>query len=255
MHDDVKIYGFSGSHPCEAVYAAARHKGIDFQKAEVPPALHRIMMRVMFGGTRVPAAVINGHKVQGTSMIFLALDNVRTEKPLYPADPEEREFVVAAERWGEGDFQDIGRRLVWAHLSRSPETVRAWVHGSLPPGPARDFKVFVAPFMAQIAKFANKATDEQVQKDINHLPVLLDRVDELIEQGVIGATEPNAADFQLLSSVGMWSNMQALRPAIIERPCGLAAMRLFPRYTGAVPAGLLPEAWFSALNTGVSAPA
>ena len=190
MNDEVKFYGFSGSHPCEAVYAAARYKGIDFEAVEVLPALHRIMMRVMFGGTRVPAARINGHKVQGTSMIFLALDNVRTERPLYPADPEERERVVAAERWGEGEFQDIGRRVVWAHLARSPETVRAWVHGSLPPGPARDFKVFAAPYMAQVAKFGNEATDEQVQKDLSHMPVLLDRVDELIEQGVIGGDEP-----------------------------------------------------------------
>ncbi|MGK2878560.1 MAG: glutathione S-transferase N-terminal domain-containing protein [Solirubrobacterales bacterium] len=146
----MKFFGFSGSHSCEAVYAAARYKGIEFEKVEVPPALHRIMMRTMFG---------------------------------------------------------------------------------------------------------NAATDEQVQKDLNHLPVLLDRVDELIEQGVIGAEEPNAADFQLLSSVGMCSNMQALRPAIIDRPCGIAAMRLFPRCTGAVPSGLLPDEWFAGLRPAVSSAA
>jgi glutathione S-transferase len=251
MNHEVKFYGFSGSHPCEAVYAAARYKRIAFRTVEVPPALHRIIMRVKFGGTRVPAAVIDGHKVQGTSSIFLALDNVETERQLYPGDPEDRARVIAADRWGAGAFQDVGRRLIWSHLSRSPETVRAWVESSSPPGRERDFKVFMAPYMAQVAKFGNRATDEQVQKDLKHLPVLLDRVDELIAEGVIGGDEPNAADFQLLSSIGMWSHMQALRPAIVSRPCGIAAMELFPRYTGAVPAGLLPDEWFEELNSSV----
>lgn len=255
MNHEVKFYGFSGSHPCEAVYAATRYKGIEFEKVEVPPALHRIIMWAMFGGTRVPAAKINGRKVQGTTEIFHALDELQPDPALFPTEPKLRERVVAADHWGEGAFQDIGRRIVWAHLCRSPKTVRAWIASSSPPSRVRDLKVFIAPYVAQVAKFGNKASDENVQADLKHLPALLDRVDELIVDGVIGGDEPNAADFQLLSSVGMWMNMLALRPAIEHRPCGIAAAKLFPMYSGAVPAGLLPDAWFAEVNSALPSPA
>jgi glutathione S-transferase len=255
MQDDVKIYGFPGSHPCEAVYGAAKYKGIEFKRVFVPPAIHRIIMRVKFGGTRVPAAVIDDKKVQGTSMIFLALDHLKPDPPLYPADLAAREAVIAAEHWGEGEFQDIGRRLIWAHLSRSPETVRAWAAPG-PPSLEQRIKYFSAPHLAQVAKFGNHATDEQVQKDLKNLPALLDRVDELIAEGVIGNDEPNAADFQIFSTVAMWANMRDIRPAIMARPCGPIAARLFPQYTGAVPAGLLPESWFADLrDPALSSPA
>ncbi|MBJ7354391.1 MAG: glutathione S-transferase N-terminal domain-containing protein [Thermoleophilaceae bacterium] len=255
MNHEVTFYGFAGSHPCEAVYAAARHKGLDFKTVNLPPAIHRLIMRVKFGGTRVPGATINGMKVQGTSSIFLALDYLKADPPLFPSDPEERGRVIAAEHWGEGEFQDIGRRLIWAHLSRSPETVRAWAAAG-PPGLDQRIKYFSAPHLAQIAKFGNGATDEQVEKDLRHLPMLLDRVDELIAEGVIGGDEPNAADFQIFSSVAMWSNMRDIRPAIKDRPCGEVAARLFPEYKGVVPSGLLPESWFAELReTALSSPA
>lgn len=247
MNDDVKFYGFAGSHPCEAVYTAARYKGIDYKTVSLPPAIHRIIMRVKFGGTRVPGATINGRKVQGTSNIFLALDQIKADPPLFPHDGKARERVVAAEKWGEGEIQDIGRRLIWAHLSRSPETVRAWAA----PGPKsieQQIKYYAAPWLAQVAKLGNRATDEHVQRDLKVLPALLDRVDELIAEGVIGGEEPNAADFQIFSSVAIWSNMRDIRPAIEARPCGAVAARLFPQYKGVVPAGLLPEPWFEDLR-------
>jgi glutathione S-transferase len=255
MHHEVKFYGFPGSHPCEAVYAAARYKGIEFETVNLPPGIHRIIMRANFGGYRVPGACVNGDKVQGTSMIFLALDHIKPDPPLFPSEPAMRTRVIEAERWGEGEFQDIGRRLIWSHLSRSPETVRAWAAPG-PPTLEQRIKFYAAPPLAQIAKFGNRATDDAVQKDLQHLPVLLDRVDELIAEGVIGNEAPNAADFQIFSSIAMWANMRDIRPAIMDRPCGAHAARLFPQYKGVVPAGLLPEPWFQDLReTSLSSPA
>jgi glutathione S-transferase len=255
MNDEVTFYGFAGSHPCEAVYTAARYKGIAYKTVNLPPAIHRVIMRAKFDGWRVPGAVINGRRIQGTSEIFRALDELQPDPPLLPRDPGERERVVAAEQWGEGGFQDIGRRLIWAHLTRSPETLRAWAA----PGPKnlqQQVKHYAAPWLARIAKFGNGASDEQVKKDLRNLPGLLDRVDALIAEGVIGGDEPNAADFQIFSSVAMWSNMRDIRPAIESRPCGAIAARLFPQYKGVVPAGILPESWFAELReTRISSPA
>jgi glutathione S-transferase len=254
VHDDVKIYGFGQSHPCEAVYAAARYKGIEFVRVEIPPAIHRAIMRVKFGGTRVPGAIIDDRKVQGTTAIFHAFDDYEPERPLFPADPDERARVEEAERWGEGKFQDIGRRLAWSHLSRSPETLRRWAEQS-PPGLEHWMKLHLGVPISKVAKVANGATDEAVREDLEHLPEQLDHVDMLIAEGVIGGEEPNAADFQIFSTIGIWMNCADIRPSIECRPCGEPAKRLFPNYDGTIPGGLLPDEWFTNLRAAVSSAA
>jgi glutathione S-transferase len=45
----------------------------------------------------------------------------------------------------------------------------------------------------------SRADDARVRADIAQLPELLDHVDCLIADGTIGASEPNAADFQILA--------------------------------------------------------
>ena len=63
------------------------------------------------------------------------------------------------------------------------------------------------------AKHLNHATDEAIERDLKALPGLLDHVDELIVVGVIGGDEPNAADFQIATSVRLLMTFDDLRPA------------------------------------------
>lgn len=254
MNDRLKFYGFRGSHPCEAVCAAADYKGIEYEFITVPPAMHRLIMPLKFGGARVPGAVYGDRKVQKTTNIFRLLDEIEPERALFPTEPELRWRIEEAESWGEGEIQEMGRRIVWAHLSRSPDTIRAWA-GEYPAGRERWMMYHLGPAMSQVAKFGNKATDANVRADLAALPEILDHIDNLIDEGTIGGAQANAADFQILSSVGMWSNILSLRDAIMARPCGTAAMRLFPQYSGKVPGGLLPDDWFEALGAPVSSPA
>lgn len=254
MNDRLKIYGFRGSHPVEAVRAAAAYKGVEYDFVELPPAMHRLIMSLIFGGARVPGAKYGDRKTQKTTRIFQLLDDIAPERPLFPAEPALRWRVEEAECWGEGEIQDMGRRIVWAHLSRSPDTLRAWSN-DYPEGIKRWMMHNLGPAMAQVAKAGNKATDENVKADLARLPEVLDHIDALIADGTIGGEAPNAADFQILSTVGMWSNMHDLRAVIMARPCGPAAMRLFPEYSGRVPGGLLPEDWFEGLRAPVSSPA
>ena len=44
-------------------------------------------------------------------------------------------------------------------------------------------------------------------RDLAALPGLIDRVDELIAQGVIGGAEPNAADYQIATSISLLLTM------------------------------------------------
>ncbi len=75
----------------------------------------------------------------------------------------------------------------------------------------------------------NAAGDEAVRKRTSKaLPALLDHVDALLAEGVIGGAEPNAADFQIAPSVRLMMLFDDLEPAIEGRPAAEHATRTLP---------------------------
>jgi glutathione S-transferase len=80
------------------------------------------------------------------------------------------------------------------------------------------------------------------------LPAALDHVDGLIADGVIGGKEPNAADFQIGTSVRVLMTYDDLAPAIEGRPAAKHAAALMAHYPSHVPAGYLPEGWVEPLR-------
>jgi glutathione S-transferase len=84
---------------------------------------------------------------------------------------------------------------------------------------------------------------------------VLEHVDGLIAEGVIGGDTPNAADFQIVTSVRALLTAQDLRPAWEGRPAAALAMRLVPQFGNDFPAGLLPAEYLSAWSVGARAAA
>ena len=60
---------------------------------------------------------------------------------------------------------------------------------------------------------------------------------------MIGGDEPNAADFQIATSVRALLTVEDLRPATQNRPAAELAIRFMPEFGNAFPAGMLPAAW------------
>lgn len=244
------LYVFQGSHPCEAVLAAAEWKGVPFRRVELPPVLHRAFVRVRFGAAvtigTVPGMIVGDRRIQGTTAIFRALDELVPDSRLLFPDGELGAAVVEAERWGAGDLQDSGRRLAWGHFRRSPDALRTWAEQT-PQPVLRAIKRAAARPAAVIASTAHGATPECIEADLRRLPAVLDHVDGLVRDGVIGTESPNAADFQILSTLGLWMVFADLRSAIVHRPSGAAAARLFPDYVArpGVAAGALPADWLA----------
>jgi glutathione S-transferase len=256
---NVKIYYVPGSHPCEAVFKAAELKGIDYKRIVALPPMHRVQMTLMFGSRTVPGATITGgpdgkEKVQTSRKIIRAFESMQPEPALFPADPAQRERVTAAETWGNGEFQDVGRRLVWAHLKRSPKQMGTFAVGQPVPLP-KFIQNLASPIVARSQAKLNGASDESVKADLAKLPEYLDQVDRYIADGVIGGEQPNAADLQILSSLWLWRSMDDLRPAIDARPCGAATVKLFGEPGGHVTGGLLPAEWLEPLRAAEPAAA
>ncbi|MFY9487360.1 MAG: glutathione S-transferase family protein [Solirubrobacterales bacterium] len=255
-----KIYYIPGSHPCNAVFAAADLKGIKYKKVVVIPPAHRAQMTLMFGNRTVPAMKftdpVSGatEKVQTSRAIMRTLDSLVPEPPLYPADSGERERVLAAETWADGDFQDIGRRLVWAALLRSPSSMLSYGANDRVPLPKIAQRIAAKP-VSWIQSKLNRASDSNVREDLANLPALLDQVDGYIADGVIGGEVPNAADLQIAASLALWMSIDDIRPAIEGRPAEALVQRLFPSESGRVPAGTLPSEWLAPLRGSVTAAA
>jgi glutathione S-transferase len=185
----------------------------------------------------VPALRLDGARVQGSRAIARALDALRPQPPLYPRDPERRQAVLQAEAWGDEVLQPVPRRLVWAALKRDRSTLESYLEGAklgIPTGLAART---AAPSVALSARL-NHATDEAVRRDLAVLPGLVERMDELLREGVIGGAERNAADFQVATSVSLLLTLADARPLIEGRPAERHAREIVPRQPGRMPAVL-----------------
>ncbi|MEZ5075825.1 MAG: glutathione S-transferase N-terminal domain-containing protein [Solirubrobacterales bacterium] len=242
-----RLFVIPASHPAIAAQLMLRHKGIEYRRTDLLPVVSKAVVRTLgFPGVTVPALKIDGAKIQGSRQIARELERLCPEPPLFPADPERRAAVEAAERFGEEQLQHPVRQLLWWAIKRDREPLRSYSEGAqigLPIGLAMKT---AAPIVALSARF-NEADDEHVRGDLEALPDLLDRVDEWIAADVLDGEQLNAADFQIAPSIGLAMTMDDLRPAIESRPAGALARRVVPDYPGRTPP-VLPAEWLAPLR-------
>lgn len=241
-----------GSHPGVAATLMCDFKGIDYERVYLLPVLSKASLRVRgFPGITVPAAVIGGARVQGSVRIARALDELRPDPPLLPSDEERRRQVLEAERFGERELQHGIRQILLWLLGQDRYPWHSYAENTRLPIPPWLIVRVAAPMVAVQRRF-NRADDDNVREALARTGAWLDRVDAYIEQGVIGNGTPNAADFQICSSLRMALTIEDLRPAVESRPCGRLAMELIPDFDGHLPAGL-PEAWLAPLSAARAA--
>jgi glutathione S-transferase len=240
----IKLYGTKPSPPTHTVRLELEAKGLDYKAIWLLPGLHPALLRTRgFRGGTVPSIKIDGRNLQQSRAISRALDELKPEPPLFPADPQKRLEVEEAERWGDEVLQDVPRRIVrWLSVHR-PET-RVMI--------AREMGVPLPKLAAWInaptARYmANKVdSDQEIRNAIGAVGEVLDHVDDLIASGVIGGEVPNAADFQIATSVRALLTVRDLDRATQGRPSADHAMRLVPEFGNDFPAGLLPAELFRA---------
>jgi glutathione S-transferase len=236
------LYGIPASHPVYATTLMLAAKGVPYRRIDLPQWFHRALLRALrFPGTTVPALVLDGRRLQTTRTIARALEEVRPEPPLLPSDPARRARVEEVEVWCDGDFQQMGRRLVYWALARNTAAAESYLEGSkliLP----RVLVKPLAPAVIKILRRDHRARDEAVRADLAALPGLLDRIDGWIADGVLGGDPPNVADYQVATSLALLASHDDLRPLIAARPAGGLMERIAPDYPGRMPPAF-PPAW------------
>jgi glutathione S-transferase len=244
---EVRLYTIPGSHPAMAARLMLEQKGIPYERTDLMPGLHKGVLKLLrFDGVTVPAIKIDGRKFQGSRAIARELDRLQPEPPLLPSDPELRNAVEEAERFGDEDLQAPIRRILWNAFRRDRSPLESYGEGAdlgIPMGLAVKT---AAPIIAWASRY-NKAGDENVRHDLAALPGMLKRIDDWIEAGVLNDDQLNAADFQIAPSIRLAMTMEDLRPQIARRPAGEMAMRVAPDYPGHFPP-ILPQAWLEPLR-------
>jgi glutathione S-transferase len=234
-----KLYSLSLSHPSHAARLMLERKGIEHEVVDLLPGMHPWVVRLRgFRGQTVPALRIDGRRIQGSCEIARALDELQPEPRLLPS-PE----VEAAERWGEAALQPLPRRMFrWGAVNR--RDFRHWIARDVVGMPAPALMAELNVPLARILATRVGARDESVRASLAQLPLLLDHVDSLIANGTIGGAEPNAADFQIGTTIRVFVAYEDLHERVAARPCGELAMRVLPDYPDPIPA-FLPRDWLS----------
>lgn len=242
----VKLYSIAISHPARAALLMLRHKGIDHEVVDIPPGGQRLVLRLYgFRGGTVPALKIDGRRVQGSLAVSRALDELQPQPPLFPSDAEARAAVEDAERWGEAELQPPPRHIFRWCAAHDYDLRRALARAVKMPAPSLAARLF-KPVSWYYSRVVSGSSDESVRDELAALPGQIDHVDELIARGVIGGEQPNAADFQIATSVRVLLNFPQLRPLIEDRPAGGLAMRIAPSFGRPLPVEL-PAAWVPAV--------
>jgi glutathione S-transferase len=157
--------------------------------------------------------------------------------PLYPEPIAAA--VREAERWGDAELQDLGRRLPWGAMHFRPEAMGTF-GGAGPLDPAgTDFAIRFARSMWKY----HGISAVRLADDLAGLPAKIDHVDTLVAEGTVGGAEATAADLQIGATLRVLLTVGDLRPLIEGRPAEAVARRWFPDYAGEVPAGAFPAHW------------
>jgi glutathione S-transferase len=243
------LYVIPGSHACRAAMLMLDHKRLPYRRVDVVTLLHPLVVRLhgfdaggqtrSAGGTRplplrlgdqlgtVPALACNGQRISTNYRIARFLDERQPEPPLFPANPERRAAVEAAERWANDVLQMAARRIVLpAVLDDRAGFSRLAADGRLGYLLYRSAlaRRLICPMIARRVFAASTGTE----RELAEFPAMLDRIDAWITDGLLGGAELNAADFMVAPSLALILYRPDMLPMFEGRPALKLVDRLLP---------------------------
>ena len=243
----VRLFSMPGSHAATTGQLLFDYKGIDYKRTDLLPVVSWMVLKALrFPEVTVPAAMIDGERVQGTRAIARVLERRTPEPPLFPHDAERRRAVEEAERFGDEELQQRIREIFLWSARRDRSGLAGYLQGSKIGMPHQVAARIAGPFIALDAR-SRGATDENVRSALAGLPGMLQRIDDWIAEGVLGGETPNAADLQIAPSLRLAMSLDDLRPAIEGRPAAQLASRIVRHFPGRTPP-VLPPQWLEALT-------
>ena len=158
------------------------------------------------GNHTVPGMLVDGEPVHGSRAILARLEELVPEPALYPS-----EEVREAERWGDEELQDLGRRMSWGALHFRPEALGTF-GGAVPLDGARHR--LRDPLRARHVEVPRASPRRACRTISPGFPTELAHVEATRRGRVIGGEQPNAADLQIGSTLRVLLTVGDLRPLL-----------------------------------------
>ncbi len=244
------LYVIPGSHACRSAMLMLEHKRVPYRRVDIVTLMHPVVVRMLgfdaggqsrtAGGRRtfglrfgdrlgtVPALAANGDRISTNHGISRFLDERHPGPPLFPADPERRAAVEEAERWANETLQMAARRIPGAAVVRDPKTfTRGAGSGRL------GYLLYkreltrrlIIPRLLRTVFASGPASEPEL---LAQLPLMLDRIDAWIADGVLGGAQLNAADFMVAPSLALILYRPDVMPIFEGRPALELVDRLLP---------------------------
>lgn len=217
--------------------AAIRLKGLPYERVDLPiTGEHPARMQEIYGegNATVPGMLVDGEPVHGSRAILARLEAIEPEPALYPSDE-----VREAERWGDEELQDLGRRLPWGALHFRPELLAAIGGGEPLDGPGTDYAIrFIHGAWGY-----HRISAARLAEDLAGFPEKIEHIEELAGSGVIGGETPNAADLQIGATIRVLLRIADLGELLADTAAERIALRHFPAGNGGLPPGVYPVGW------------
>ncbi|HEY4280879.1 MAG TPA: glutathione S-transferase family protein [Conexibacter sp.] len=225
------LYSLSVSPPGHSARMMLERKGVETKVVDLLPGMHPVYLwaRGFRRGTVPAVRFDNGRRVETSCAISRALDELVLEQPLFPADPARRAQVEEAERWGDVVLQNLPRQLIRYALANDSE-LRTWFAREVAHVPLPSVAAALNAPVARLMTRRAGADEAGARSALATLPSALDHVDALIADGTIGGEDPNAADFQIVTSVRNLMDMEDTAPLASGRPCASWAEGMMKGY-------------------------
>jgi glutathione S-transferase len=236
---EITLHVLPPSHPSHAAAAAIEFKGLEFEKVDMTYGSHNQEMEAIYGegAKTVPGMVVDGDPVHGSRAIFVKLEEIAPDPPLFPEPIAEQ--VREADRWGDEELQDLGRSLGWGALQFRPEALGHLIgSGELDPAGVD----YAMKFIHSTWRY-HGITAVLLAEELAGLPAKIDHIEKLAEDGVIGGEQPNAADLQIGSTIKVLRSIGDLDGLLEGTAAAEIAVRWFGEPEGRIPSGAFPASW------------
>lgn len=173
------------SHYSEKARWALEHKQIDHVRRAPLPGSHIPLALWMTRGEQItfPILQVDGRTIGDSTAIVAALESIQPERPLYPADAEERARAIKLEDYFDEQLGPYTRFLAFHELLNEPEMLTEVASRLVPPALGRA-RPLVGAYARVFTSIRWQARDEDAAvKAREKIAAAMDRLESELESG------------------------------------------------------------------------
>ncbi len=173
------------AHYSEKARWALDHKRIPHARRAILGGFHPLICAIVTRGRHhtVPTLSIDGEGIGDSSAIVAELERRFPDRPLYPADPEERRLALDLERFFDEELGPYFRRMAYHELTADPEALIELTLLMTPWATDRTARLFAPGLVGFLdARFGirDKGRAQEAERKVEEA---LDRLDEELADG------------------------------------------------------------------------